>query len=243
MKCSPVLQRLLLDLADVDTAIARAEHRRSVPTTDRHVKTQQRHYYEARSTAARARLALEDVERELQRAQGELSFLERRQAHDEEAVRVAQETEVLRDLHHDLHSVDRLLANSRRHIRHLEEQVSAHQAQVAHCEAATKRSQREFESAVAALDKDAADIAKALPKIRAEREALADSLPTYVVDVYEEMRQELGVGAGRLVGLNCGICRMELSAGQLHALHSAPADEVVRCPECGGLLVRSDLLS
>ena len=96
---------------------------------------------------------------------------------------------------------------------------------------------------MAALDKYTADVASALPKMRAEREALVESLPSYVVDVYEEMREELGVGAGRLVGLNCGVCRMELSTGQLHAIHGAPADELVRCPECGGLLVRSDLMS
>ena len=242
MKCSPVLQRLLLDLADVDAAIVAAEHRNSEPSTDRHVKIQQRHYFEARSTAARARLALEDFERELQRARGELAFLERRQAHDEEAVHVAHETEVLRDLYHDLHSVERLLTNSRRRIRHLEEQVSAYQAQVANCDAAVKSTQRELDSAVAALDKYTADVASALPKMRAEREALVESLPSYVVDVYEEIREERGVGAGRLIGPNCGVCRMDLSTGQLHAIHSAPPDELVRCPECGGLLARSDLM-
>ncbi|WQD13875.1 MAG: hypothetical protein U1U88_002288 [Lawsonella clevelandensis] len=143
-------------------------------------------------------------------------------------------TEVLRDLHHDLHSVERLLNNSRRRIRHLEEQVSAYQAQVANCDAAVKRTQRELDSAVAALDKYTADIASALPKMRAEREALVESLPSYVVDVYEKFG-ERGVGAGRssapIVGYAAWIFLLVNCM-----LFIAPRRTSVRCPECGGLL-------
>ncbi|NED62422.1 hypothetical protein G3I15_16010, partial [Streptomyces sp. SID10244] len=37
----------------------------------------------------------------------------------------------------------------------------------------------------------------------------------------------------------CGACRMELDRGTIASIGAKPADEVVRCEECGAVLVRT----
>ncbi|MDR3202861.1 MAG: C4-type zinc ribbon domain-containing protein, partial [Bifidobacteriaceae bacterium] len=47
-----------------------------------------------------------------------------------------------------------------------------------------------------------------------------------------------GVGAAALRGATCGGCRLELNPHDLQAIRVAAEDEVVRCEECGRILVR-----
>jgi predicted nucleic acid-binding Zn-ribbon protein len=59
--------------------------------------------------------------------------------------------------------------------------------------------------------------------------------------LYERLRTRSGGrGAGRLLGSRCESCRMELNPLDLEKMRAAPADQVVRCEECGAILVRTD---
>jgi predicted nucleic acid-binding Zn-ribbon protein len=60
------------------------------------------------------------------------------------------------------------------------------------------------------------------------------------VALYEKVRaQHGGVGAAALVRRQCEGCRLQLNSGDVAELAKAPADEVLRCPECNRLLVRT----
>ena len=37
----------------------------------------------------------------------------------------------------------------------------------------------------------------------------------------------------------CGACRIEIDKGELARIAAAPEDEVLRCPECGAILLRT----
>ncbi len=45
-------------------------------------------------------------------------------------------------------------------------------------------------------------------------------------------------GAGLLQGRRCGACRIEIDRGELARISAAAEDEVLRCPECGAILLR-----
>jgi len=58
--------------------------------------------------------------------------------------------------------------------------------------------------------------------------------------LYEKLReQKNGVGAAALRRRECGGCRLTLNASDLAVIAKAPADDVVRCEECGRILVRT----
>ena len=59
-----------------------------------------------------------------------------------------------------------------------------------------------------------------------------------LVALYERQRATAGVGAGVLQGRRCGACRIEIDRGELARIAAAADDDVLRCPECGAILLR-----
>jgi predicted nucleic acid-binding Zn-ribbon protein len=57
--------------------------------------------------------------------------------------------------------------------------------------------------------------------------------------LYEQIRTgNRGVGAARLVGMNCQACHLALPATEVDRIRHLPADALVRCEHCGAILVR-----
>ena len=74
-----------------------------------------------------------------------------------------------------------------------------------------------------------------------ERAAAAEGLDAGLVSLYERLRdQHGGVGAAALQGTTCLGCHMALNPADLRAIENAPADQIVRCEECGRILVRKE---
>ena len=72
------------------------------------------------------------------------------------------------------------------------------------------------------------------------RTGVAAELPADLVTIYTKLRERLGgIGAGELVGKRCMGCRMELNPADLSTIAAAPPDAVLRCEECGRILVRT----
>jgi predicted nucleic acid-binding Zn-ribbon protein len=59
-----------------------------------------------------------------------------------------------------------------------------------------------------------------------------------LVTLYERQRARGGAGAGQLQGRRCGACRIEIDKGELARISAAAEDDVLRCPECGAILLR-----
>ena len=70
------------------------------------------------------------------------------------------------------------------------------------------------------------------------RDALAATLDPDLSALYERQRAGGGPGAAPLQGHRCGACRIEIGRGELARITAAAEDEVVRCPECGAILLR-----
>jgi predicted nucleic acid-binding Zn-ribbon protein len=57
--------------------------------------------------------------------------------------------------------------------------------------------------------------------------------------LYEQIRTgNRGVGAARLVGMNCQACHLGLPATEVDRIRHLPADTLARCEHCGAILVR-----
>jgi uncharacterized protein len=64
-------------------------------------------------------------------------------------------------------------------------------------------------------------------------------LPADLLRLYDRIRGQRGTGAALLRARRCQACRLELDLSAINALRDAPADEVLRCEECGVILVRT----
>ncbi|MCL6646407.1 MAG: hypothetical protein K6U88_15860, partial [Dehalococcoidia bacterium] len=63
--------------------------------------------------------------------------------------------------------------------------------------------------------------------------------PADLIAVYEKQRSQNGVGAALLQSRRCGACRIELDRGEISRITATAPDVVVRCSECGAILVRT----
>jgi predicted nucleic acid-binding Zn-ribbon protein len=229
----------LLELADADAEIARLAHRAA------HLPEQQAHEQLAadrRSAADRVAvldLALEGVEAEVSRLEDEVDSVRRREDRDRAlldsgSVPAKQQSE----LQHELETLQRRqtsLEDTLLEVMERREQLVADRAAE---QTAAEALGAELAAAAAARDGALAEIEQARAGALARREALAGELDSELMELYERQRAATGVGAGRLQAGRCGACRLELDRGELSRISAAPAEELLRCPECRAILVR-----
>jgi uncharacterized protein len=76
--------------------------------------------------------------------------------------------------------------------------------------------------------------------LRAERADLAPLIPPDLLTLYSRIgASHGGVGAAELRQRRCTGCQLEINAADLRAFSAAPEDEVLRCEECGRILIRT----
>jgi predicted nucleic acid-binding Zn-ribbon protein len=92
----------------------------------------------------------------------------------------------------------------------------------------------------AAIAETEAAIDAEMTREREARDAAATNLPADLASLYEQLRTKLGgVGAARLVNGRCSGCHLTLPATELDRIRKEPPDAIIRCDQCGRLLVRS----
>jgi predicted nucleic acid-binding Zn-ribbon protein len=72
----------------------------------------------------------------------------------------------------------------------------------------------------------------------AARASAATSIPSDLLTLYEQLRAKLGSGAARLVKGSCAGCHLALPATEVDRIKREPPDAVIRCDQCGRILVR-----
>jgi predicted nucleic acid-binding Zn-ribbon protein len=72
----------------------------------------------------------------------------------------------------------------------------------------------------------------------AARATAAATLPPDLLSLYEQLRAKLGSGAARLVKGSCAGCHLALPATEVDRIKREPPDAVIRCDQCGRILVR-----
>lgn len=96
-----------------------------------------------------------------------------------------------------------------------------------------------LEEATAALRAAAGVVGDELAAAEGRRPAIVAGVPQELLATYEAMRPRLdGVAVAKLVGSRCDGCHLTIPSAELEALRRAPAEEVLRCPECTRILVR-----
>jgi predicted nucleic acid-binding Zn-ribbon protein len=111
--------------------------------------------------------------------------------------------------------------------------------EVAELEAAQAAVVAEMETLLAAIASQEGEIDAELAVEEEARAALAPGIPEATLRLYEQIRTgNRGVGAARLVGMNCQACHLSLPATEVDRIRHLPADALARCEHCGAILVR-----
>jgi len=146
-------------------------------------------------------------------------------------------------------------------LEHLQAELVSLDRRISELEDAELEVMEELETAQAELDKQSAlleelstrsaaltsereagigEIDAELATIGSDRSTVIGDLPADLLTLYDRIRgQKGGVGAALLRARRCEGCSLEVNPADLAAIAKAAPDEVVRCEECGRILVRT----
>ena len=240
MKADPADQRLMLDIADVDAEMHRIEHRRSTLPEIAELDQLGQQLNTQRDEAVRAQIAAEDLHRESRRLDNEIMSMSMREEKDNQQLAAGTlPAKQLSELSHEVTGLIRRRAMLEDELLEVMEQQEAVGADEQRASAMTSHTERQIEEATARRDAALAKIDEDLAAVREKRAALTANVNPDLMAVYSKQVSQGRIGAGLLRAARCGACRMELDRGLLSRINTTPTDEVVRCDECGAILVRT----
>ncbi|MCV6971677.1 zinc ribbon domain-containing protein [Mycobacterium bohemicum] len=239
MKSEVAQQRSLLELSKLDAELSRIAHRAShLPQREAYERVQA-DCAAATDRLAATRIALEDLDSQVSRFESDIEAVRQREQRDRSMLQSgATDAKQLSDLQHELETLMRRRTSLEDSLLEIMERREELQACLASEQAALDDLQAELARAQQALDDAVAEIDEARQAHSSQRDALSAGLDPALSALYERQRAGGGPGAAPLQGRRCGACRLEIDRGELARISAAAEDEVVRCPECGAILLR-----
>ncbi|MDT5082928.1 MAG: uncharacterized protein QOJ80_7565 [Mycobacterium sp.] len=239
MKAEVAQQRSILELTKLDAELLRLAHRAA------HVPEQQRldaigaEQREANDRLAVLALALEDLDGQVAKFEAEVDGVRHREDRDRGLLAGGHtDHKQLVELQHELETLERRqssLEDSLLEVMERREQVAEEQtAQLTRID----ELQSELRAVEATRDDALVTIEQEKHRGVSRRDQLTAAMDADLLALYERVRVKGGIGAGLLQGRRCGACRIEIDAGELSRISAAPSDDVLRCPECGAILLR-----
>lgn len=239
MKAEVVQLRSLLELAELDAELSRVEHRSGHLAEQQRFEQTQAEHREANDRLASLRLALEDLDAQITKFESEIDAVRGREDRDRSMLEAgAISAKQLSDLQHELETLQRRQSSLEDSLLEVMERREELQTRQADELAEIDGLESELAEAQQARDDALAAIEQTRHQCLSRRDELTASLDSELVSVYERQRARGGAGAGRLQGRRCGACRIEIDRGGLARISAAADDEVLRCPECGAILLR-----
>ncbi|MEB3982443.1 zinc ribbon domain-containing protein [Mycobacterium sp. 663a-19] len=239
MKAEVAQQQSLLELSKLDAELSRIAHRAAhLPQREAYARLQSEHTA-ASDRLATMRIAVEDLDAQVSRFESEIDAVCRREDRDRELLKSgAADAKQLTDLQHELETLVRRQTSLEDSLLEVMERREELQTQLAAEQRAIEALQADLVSAQQELDAALAELDEARHEHSSRRDALTAALDPDLSALYERQRARGGAGAGPLLGHRCGACRIEIGRGELSRISAAAEDELVRCPECGAILLR-----
>ena len=243
MKADPAAQALLIDLQAVDLDIDRNRHRLVVlPERDR-VTALGARLQELNDERVIADTELADLRRAVARADADVTSVRARTERDRtllDSGSVAA-SKHLSDIEHELETLARRQRDLEDEELELMQAVENVENRLNDITAQLSATQGELAAAQEAQDAALVDIDAEHDQLAARRAEIAAQIPADLLALYDRIRAEGSpVAAAYVRGGRCEACQMELATADMSEVRSAPADEVVRCPECRSIVVRVD---
>jgi hypothetical protein len=242
VKASPEAQLLLLELADLDTELARLDHRRRALPEIAELEKLAVRAAKSHDALVSAETELADLGREQERAERDV---------EQVRVRIDKDQKRLNDgsvsSAKELESLQSEVVSLKRRQGDLEEIVLELMERMEVATARRDRAAAERDSVGASVDEVTArrdtalaEIAEAAGKASSARSSVVSGVPADLLALYDKVRASAGgIGAAMLRRGRCEGCRESLSMAELSEIRSSAPDEVIRHEECRRILVRT----
>ncbi|MGY1836452.1 zinc ribbon domain-containing protein [Blastococcus sp. SYSU DS0510] len=241
MKADHFEQQKLLELAAEDVALTQLAHRRRTLPEAVAVEAAAETERSLADDVVRAETEVRDLQREVARLEADVETVRQRATRDQQRLDAggvsARETSSLQS---EMESLARRQATLEDQELELMERLETAEATLRAAQEALAQARGELERAEQLRDDALADIADGISRHESARAAVAGGLSAPLLALYDRVRTQTGTtGAAMLRARQCQGCRIELNGRELAAVGNADPHEVVRCENCGRILVRT----
>lgn len=241
MKADPSAQKALLDLQQQDSALAHVAHRRtSLPELAELAACDQR-LRELESRRIEAQTRVSDLERAQSKADAEVEQVKARRERDEQRLASGAITNPkdLTGLQSELEALARRIATLEDEELVIMEELESAQGELEEILRAIEVERAAQVELGLARDRKLAELDAEAAEAKAARERILPQIDPDLLQLYRKVAEQRGgLGVAPLVAGRCQGCHLEINSADLREIQAEPADAVVRCPECGRILVR-----
>jgi uncharacterized protein len=238
MKAAVAQQRSLLEVAELDAELARIAHRASHLPQRQDYERMQADQVAANDRLGAVQIALEDLDAQVERFELEIDVVRQREDRDRSLLQSIADAKQLSELQRELETLQRRQSSLEDSLLEVMERREQLQSQQTAETAAIEALQADSAATQQALDGVLEEIDQTRRQYSTRRDELTAALDPELIALYERQRAGGGPGAGPLQGRRCGACRIEIDRGELSRISAAAEDDVLRCPECGAILLR-----
>lgn len=241
MLAEPAVQLTLLNLADLDSEVARVQHAaRSLPQ-HKVIAALMENRKAVTDELIASNIEVDDLGVAVRKAEADLAPVKARLERNQQRVNdgSVSDSKTLRSLTEEVNHLTRRIAELEDEELELMgrlEDATTHRDRIAvqktEVETRLRDEVASRDEAVARLRDEAADLGRT-------RSPLAAKVPAELLAIYEKLRASSGLGAAALKGGRCGGCQLQLTLSDLAEFRRAAANQVLRCVECDRILVRT----
>ena len=238
MKANLQDQKRLLELVDLDLSLVRNAGDKAkllsataISEANEKVLALSDHLIDARNRVG-------DLELELKRSENDLELVENRIAKDNQRLSSTSSAKDAQGIEHELTTLAKRKSELEDTELGIMEVLETVRAELSEAEKAKAAAEQELTRLRSALATNTAELDSARAELSSKRSALVGLIEPELAVAYQR-KADRNVAAGRLVGRECGACRLSITATNLEEILALPADEIAECPNCQAYLVRS----
>jgi predicted nucleic acid-binding Zn-ribbon protein len=235
-------QLRLLDLQTVDTTLAQLNHRRQTLPQHAVIAKLRRERAAAASDLVAAETRISDLELEQAKAETDLEPVRERLSRNQTRITTGAiaDPKALSSMVEEVNHLKKRISDLEDAELDVLEQLDAAVASHETLRARAERIDTDLAEAIADRDRQLANLNSEMDGLRKQRSEIAPLIPGDLLALYDRIgASHGGVAAAELRARRCTGCQLEVNAADLRAFSAAAEDEVLRCEECGRILVRT----
>jgi len=241
VKASPLEQKELLRLQAADIKIVQLTHQTTTLPEIAVLQTLGASLDGKKTTLATRAGARDDVRTELRRTESDVDVVEKRIQRNTERAQATSSAKDVQAYEVELTALRKRLLDLEEIEIAVMERLEEHDAAVAIVEAERDALLAQIEQTENARDAQLVEVNRQLGELVRDRKTVADSIAAELAALYEKRRiTGHGNAAALLRARTCSGCTMTLTGSDLAEVRLAPVDDVVFCPDCGAILVRTE---
>ena len=238
MKANLQDQKRLLELVQLDLDLVKNAGDRAKLLTATDVQIASEKALAASDRLIDARNTVAELELELKRSENDLELVENRIAKDKQLLSATSSSKDAQGIEHELTTLAKRKSELEDAELAIMEQLDKVRAALSDAQLSKSAAEADLSALRTALSSNISELDSKRDELTAKRAALVAVIDPELAVAYQR-KADRSVAVGKLIGRECGACRISITATNLEEILALPGDEISECPNCQAYLVRA----